>query len=675
MLPAVSTTYYNGVTFEPYSRTKVEARPIPDSAGRVTKYVEYKIHITGYVTASSAGAADTALTTMRQSLAARGGTLRYTSKGYGNFTVNDATGPKDVKVGPIPEVLSFTPLPGAPGSPACAYVEFVVTTCIPDCPDAKYEHGLVELCYQVEYKIDLDGLTNINITGDLEIPINGAPQQLLTDQADRWREQLSFPVPLGFQRTEQSFRLSQDRRRLDFTINDKELLIPLPNGVTMASVDHRVSGKAARQAFQVWENTISGTVKMNPLFGKSSAYTRFMMILLDRLDLTILDRTLHQRPVSRGSRRPFTIMISSIDITEEIFSFQSRFSVTYLLMGVDMTDILRVSGLWTPIPELSVAGWRDSMADGPHHIRGNLRVAYSSDNDIIVNLCHPQPTSPSTPRKPLTPVGRRKKKTYPPQKGGRDIPPGGTPGWAWPNPIFLPRPGIDIRRRPNGNDLTNPLPGGGPVFGLPAPLDGSLPPRLLNPLPGNGPALVNPIASWLRYEMFLEVESDHRVSRHQPLAGTITENTVSPNALGNILAMNADIGGARLTTTTAEEAASLFQRTAAPSAVITLYGRAWRLGFRINPPRLERYEGQEVTLVYDRIIGGVVSSINGTPIFFLQWVLRYVIPRAPQRHLMPANPLARTDGDGAQPLPNPVQGQAAPVQGEAPVLLNPIAAR
>ena len=693
-LPAIGTLSYNGITWDGYVQTRVDIKPIPDTAGRVTKMVEYKIHIAGWITGSAAGDADTALTNMRRLLTIRGGVLRFQTRGLGNIVVNDASGVYDLNLGPVPELLEWKPVGGAPGSPPTVYTEFTVTTWI--CPQpGQTAHDLLELCYDVTYSIDQDGLHTITVNGDLEIPLSGKRDFLLLTNADNFRERINFDTPVGFQRVKQDYKLSMDRKRLEFSIQDKELAVPLPNGVTAIDVRHRVSGKRSAGAFQNWTHTISGMIRSNPIWGKYNSLHKFFLIAFSRI--TWAQRT--RNSGSAGIRPNAPVYIESLDIEEELFTHATRFTLTYMQMGAPLDTILRSSGLWRPIKGPDYGGtfqkWTDSLKDSSHHIRGNLRVAYLSSEDTIVNACDNLTSTPtSTPTRRKKDLTKKKvKKVYPPAPRPPVPSPGNPPGTNVPRiPPTDRTPSLELPNPLNGGNRRLPNPLGGGRRGLPNPLGGGN--RLPNPLAGplglpnpiadpNGPLklptglvpggrtppsplrsddsglsnLVDPETSWLLYNLFIEITQDHRVSRHQPLAGTIQENVVGPDALGSAHPIATDRSGARFPTTSSNDSAGIMQKTSAPVTRIRLFGRAARIGYEINPPRLERYEGRAVTLVYERVSGGADSTVAGSTIYALEWDLVYAADKPVQRHEVPANPLYGNDGDRPNILNSPIRGK------------------
>ncbi len=112
-LPDVGILIYNGCKFSPLYETNVAGRCVKDDSQRTIMYMEYILTADGYVTMPD-GAADTngTMRALRRLLSKQGGELRYIGRGN-DIEVNvPGSAVKDVKWGPIPEVLDFQPLGG-----------------------------------------------------------------------------------------------------------------------------------------------------------------------------------------------------------------------------------------------------------------------------------------------------------------------------------------------------------------------------------------------------------------------------------------------------------------------------------------------------------------------------------------------------------------------------------
>ena len=121
-LPDVGVCSYNGCVFSPLFESNVSGKAVPDEARRTIIYMEYIITLDGYVNAPDGAAfllgtgalaytptsTDGSMRDLRRLLSKQGGALNYT--GRGNDIIVNVGDIRDVKWGPIPEILEFQPL-------------------------------------------------------------------------------------------------------------------------------------------------------------------------------------------------------------------------------------------------------------------------------------------------------------------------------------------------------------------------------------------------------------------------------------------------------------------------------------------------------------------------------------------------------------------------------------
>ncbi len=272
---------------------------------------------------------------VRKTLLTPGLTFKYNDKGYGTtFTVNDQSGPQDCAWGPVTERLHVTPM----GSPFCLLVEWVVVVCIPECAGSVTKKALMAFNYGINYEISKFGMHTITISGSLEIPLTFWLGQRLSDNADAYRERLAFPTPLGFERN-QNYRLSQDRRRLEFTIIDRELEVPYPESVVNINLHHEVSNQQSR-IFASFGNRIYGTIHVDRSQPKSLAWDTFIFLASKRI---IAARSRIAGLIARGlprDRAP-SVILTRLKVSEE-FGVVALDLVDHLLRVEPLNDVLKL---------------------------------------------------------------------------------------------------------------------------------------------------------------------------------------------------------------------------------------------------------------------------------------------------------------------------------------------
>lgn len=367
---ATGTLSYNGFTFAGARKVTVNAEMIQDEAQRTVAYVKHTITVEATIAPGSGTPTDATLESIRMLLTKQGRELIFTNEGYGtNLTVNatGGGGVRDVKWGPVPQLLSWESV----GNGFAVDVVWSVTTCIPECTGARYS-GIMAQNYEVLYDIDEHGDTTRTISGYIEIAQtwNGS-SRTPPDNADAYRQRIAPAPPTGFER-KQSWKLSKDKSRLDFTIIDREIpsANPYPADVTVIEADHTVSWSRGKKGLQ-YHNTISAKISMRRGISGSQAWLIFGTIL-------------NQRRQIAESLGKATILVS-LDAREDIFGRTSSFSARYWFTS-SIGQFLNESGLWIPIGT-NWNLWKSSLANDSFNNRGHAGLQNLPQNDVIVDLC------------------------------------------------------------------------------------------------------------------------------------------------------------------------------------------------------------------------------------------------------------------------------------------------
>ncbi len=374
-LTATGLVKYGDYTFDSSVRTSVTAIPQLDDAGRTFKWIGYTVAVRALVHAD--GGLDTLMGGLRKQLLTPAQAFHYDAgKGFGSFTI-DGSPIDDVAWGPFPRRLHFDPI----GDNKSAWVDWEVEVRIPEClGSTSYKHKIMSAGYTVTYDIDTDGLTTVTYAGFLEIPMTRETPTsgTLDDNADKYREQIASQTILGFQRESQSYKVSLDKRRLDFSIVDKEIPIALPAGVTQCNVTHTVDSALGKKrgAFRLWGNTIAGTVTTSPSKNaKADGFSKFMIIVNKRQE---------------GIRgRGGLLIAQEFSISEELTAFTSRFSLRYLSSAGEKAtaqQFLTASGMWNGIGT-DFASWKASLDDQAWKPRGIAGLTSKPSDDTIIDLC------------------------------------------------------------------------------------------------------------------------------------------------------------------------------------------------------------------------------------------------------------------------------------------------
>ena len=391
-LAALGTCSYNGVTFGVMTASQVDGSPVYDSAGRTVIYVVYKITVETTLNAGGVTSTDSTLEDLRRRLTTPGGELRYNGKGFGNnLSINTGTGgsnPRDVVWGPKPRLLSWE----SAGGNLSARVKWVVEVAIPDCTSATYLFEKpMSYCFKVQYAIDQEGYTTRTYSGHLLVAQTRSSVTTRTIQynADQFRDRVVPPLPLGFRRR-QTFDLSEDKCRLDFTIVDEELPAPLPPGVLHCDASHQVRNVKPRNLF-MWSGTVTANYELDRTVSRALAWKYFLQLVRHRVELTKRFASLNGIGIgAETSAAKSFVLIGNLSMTEPDLYGRNKasFSCNYFFT-CDRKVLLRASGLFTPVPDSNYVTWRASLANSAHHIRGNAKMYFSARDDALIDLCDP----------------------------------------------------------------------------------------------------------------------------------------------------------------------------------------------------------------------------------------------------------------------------------------------
>lgn len=579
-MPNSGTLSYNGVTWQSMYKCKVDCKPIKDSANRAVIAHEYTLDVEGIIAAAPGQTTDAAMTNFRQALQAPAGTLQLVSKGFGTLQVNMPGGQlRDAAYGPWPEVFSWRPI----GNDQAAEISWRCVTQVP-CESNPAAKGILEYCFEESWDVDSDGYTKRSITGHLVIEATRSDvnSRAIPDNADAYREQIVPALLNGFRRTQQ-YKLSEDKRRLDFTFQDEELAEALPSGLSKAEVRHKVLFRYEQKTVPM-RGTISGTVTCPAGQPKAFLWGKIMLLCSSRAI-----------PGANGLKsttgQPIRYWVTSFEIDDEMFDRSASFSMTYLIMQAFRPDFLKASQLWQQVPGTAWDIWTASMRQA-FSARGVAGLAFANSDDLIVDLCLRQPP----------PQTKGLYGTTPSTKVGSDSTP-------FPNYVLDPATSwlaYDLKVRLLEDDR----------IAVHKPLQQRSPPQPVPPLDG-----------------FLGSAETTAVG-----AGPVRQVGNSAGVAGLASGGSAvGVPGAGVTSSTLD----LVQRVSAPNYTFILQGMGVRVGFPVPIPRVLSVGGIAVTQAWQDVSQDVLCMASGVPIYRSTWTSAYVLPASPQGGLpLPETPIA-----------------------------------
>ena len=592
-LPTIGTVKYAGIEFDARSRTKISWKPIPDKAGRTTKFIEISLDVNGWI---SGNTTDAQMLNLRQKLGEPGGALIYTSKGFGDLQVNVGA-KRDVQWGPWPEVLEYDPV----GSNQAARIHWRCTTRIPECQGARFTGGPLEFCYTVDYTIDQDGYTQIRVDGEVVIPMTrkGGADRSLPDTADRLREQIFPEVPTGFQRGPQSWRLSEDKRTAYFGYTDQELPEALPPGVTRADIHHRLrASRSTNKGFAIWNGSITGNITTQRGEPKVEGYKKFLIYVNQVLAAArvqagnqVADANGNAAQAAAGAGgavagflgdsniKPVipkgpkgTIFLESISIDDDVLGRSATYGVDYRIIGCSIDAFVEVSGMFR-YSGWDWVKWKDSLKMAAFHPRGFARLKHIPQQEVIIDLCV---------------AGGSLK----PSVAGKNIAGGKVPG----------------------------------------------------NVPGKSPGKPAVDCSWVFFQNHVEMKEEGGLARHIPIGEDEQERPGPDAAKTQAISQAVQTAKAVLTTATP----TVIQKVRPTIYRCMMIGSALRLGHPITPPSLKKVGDVVPTAGRRQVKEGEARKIGDVPLYHCTWAIEYLFDRPPNGTVdMGANPMEKVDGGAA----------------------------
>jgi hypothetical protein len=598
-LPSTGTISYNNVAFGSHVRSKITVEPILDDSGRVVKWNRVVITIEGWLSGDDM---DDSFDNIKRRLTRPAQELKFEEKGFGDLHVNGTSRVRDAKWGPIPKMISWTPLGG---DRSCLFT-WQVETLIPYCEGSltRYE-GLIVINYEINWNIDDEGYTSRTITGHLEIAqTRQRGSNRVKETADEYRDKIKPALLEGFQRS-QDFRLSMNRNRLDFVFVDKQLPMPLPGGATKCEFDHTVSS-GITEGFYIWRCRLSGTITLPPGDPKYDAYELFLFILASRMaraknppprlfnlgkkpgffDFNKLDYWVYIGKFVVNAQIPNpTVIIDRITIGDQVFGRQSRFDVEWRIMGVPLALILYSSGLFTPISGTSHALWKKSMAD-VYDVRGLAGLKHIANQEALIDLCVSPTTTPPAP-------------TTPPTQGFQ---------------VHAPQAAKLVNRKALAE---NPK--------------------------------ADADSSWLRYQNDLRVVEKNRTVIHKKLPNTDPDRYEQGTGFDPFAPfkqvkdlLNKDVGSTAPAPPGEED---VVQTTGSPRYLIEMRGFAMRVGHSVPVPRLLKIGGKDVKQIDRDVDERKVGGGGSQPVYAARWTILYAVDGKPTTNMPDlVNPAYQEDG-------------------------------
>lgn len=371
-LALVGQLAYNGYEFDGSARVTARVEFVYDDAGRTVLYHRHTITVHFFV--HDVADTDGDFLSIRAKLSKPGKKLTFTGHGFGNDLIvnrEDGGGLRDVKWGPTPRIINWTPV----GSSKTCEAIWEVAACVPVC-DTNGVHrttGVMSVNYGVTFSID-KGFTTRTIDGHLEIAQTRLPVGLNPpDCADLYRDQINPAQIPGFERSS-TWRINLDKSRVEFSIVDRQIPSknPYPLLVTSIRGEHDVSWVRSNRGSLTLRNRLTMDCEL-PLGAPSArGWNIFGGLVAQRVQAT-----------HNAGKRTF---LDEVTAREDIFGTSHSFSASWrVLMTLGELFDFSQTGLWKPVPG-SWSQWQASLS----HVfdnRGYAGLTQLPGNDLIIDLC------------------------------------------------------------------------------------------------------------------------------------------------------------------------------------------------------------------------------------------------------------------------------------------------
>lgn len=398
-LEATGTVSYGTFTFPAAFKSKVSAEPVYDDQGQGVKYHRYTITIDFFVTGEDVDAnyldardgIDPAIRSLRLLLQKPRQTFTFSGHGMGDNFIHTPT--TDMEFGPKPKIIAWEDI----GAGRAVHIVWQVVVAATQCQDHFLTNPPARISafgYTVVFGHSENGLMTRTVNGYGEVPVKIAANERGIDRdADFLREVIRFPPLAGFHRT-QNWTLSNDRRRIDFTITDTEIASPnpYPYGAVRVQMRHRL--RRAKMAYNdnklqaatvPWQFSLSGSVEVRPGVNKAWAWAAFAHVVRNRLS--------YARYAVMDNGKPAGLYaLLDMDIDENVYGYDVAFNLNYGLIS-NLRSLMRASGFFRPVPSSVGSGtwenWTMSMGEIFTPTGRYPNINHLPSDDTIVTLCSP----------------------------------------------------------------------------------------------------------------------------------------------------------------------------------------------------------------------------------------------------------------------------------------------
>lgn len=374
----IGTIEYNDLQLTPLRKYEFAIEPVFDDAGRTVVYLKHTLSGTWWVTASNQETLGGDVADLRKKLLRAGKTLKLLEIGYGDLTVNPlggSDGVTDVAHGPKPRVMSISTV-----GTIAARVEWAVDFHIAECGSDWKNGSLLAFNFSTAISVEKNGLSSRTVSGYWQLAAVQNSEGAISPTAMERITESIVVIPSRFERTSQSFTISPDGSRADFSFTDTERAgAAPPQYMVDAKVNYRVASEDI--SFSKWRHTISGTIERLPNAPPALAATKFMEIAESKL-----------KHVRRQLRGKGVVIPDRLEFGGDLLGTSFDFSMSFRAVGC-IKDIFQASGIYEPLPDSNYELWKTSM-DSAWRPGGLAQL--SSSGDAVISICSAPGSNPET---------------------------------------------------------------------------------------------------------------------------------------------------------------------------------------------------------------------------------------------------------------------------------------
>lgn len=387
---------YNGFEFPPaYTHFEAQIETIYDASGRHRTGLKHYLWVRSHAMRASFGETNNseAMGSVKSLLTEPGGPLIIEDEGFGlPLYVNVTSNPFskwDSDSGPKPRVIRWSPV----GHTNVAEIIWDCEFTIPPC-DWNTEFPMVEsVSYRVGFSINAKGYTTRTASGVITIQqlringVDGDAEDGIWQSADDYREFFTLARLPNAERT-QTFNLSEDKKRLEFSITDTEIESPsaYPANIIKINAPMRMRVRYPNQEANNNQQHFSVQMELAPTAPRVYAWELFQTLFNIRI---------------QGYRdEDHELIITDIDLSEDWFTNSFAFHVSFTVPGLAFNKLLETGGWFRTVETNTWQEWADS--DGIAESMSRRGIAgIRHGNDEISNDQDPAVT-PCSARRSIT---------------------------------------------------------------------------------------------------------------------------------------------------------------------------------------------------------------------------------------------------------------------------------